>query len=155
LEWLDAQRDCRRASDLVSISLVGMSGSKSFIASALTALTLTGAGLGCLLYSIDYLDMKRLGEVPFFWHGLSIILGFVAAAPLIGAGILAPFRRPRLGAYIGFFGEIAAGLTWFIHVNGWWQMWDKTDFRVIFGLTIAVLIVTAWRVSRSVWPRRA
>src|SRR4051812_25169830 len=78
--------------------------------SFLLASSFLGAGTGCLLIGVLWAmspfptwgsPSLPLSENP--WLMLLPLMQLLVGGPLIGAGIMLPFRRARIGAYIGFF----------------------------------------------------
>jgi hypothetical protein len=86
--------------------------------SLLLSTSFVGAGIGCSLAGSRFLsddDGQRLD----WWRPVFAVVQVLAAGPLIGAGLLRPFGRARLGAYFGFFGPIIVGLVVGIFLVGW------------------------------------
>ncbi|HTM56292.1 MAG TPA: hypothetical protein VL175_19840 [Pirellulales bacterium] len=72
------------------------------LASILLSMSFIGAGIAC--FCAGYLFRNDANA-----NSLTALQTF-SSGPLIGAGMLAPFRRARLGAYAGFFAIVAVAL---------------------------------------------
>jgi hypothetical protein len=79
----------------------------------LVSASMIGAGLGCA-----GLALRTNPPVPIW----TLVL-FLAAGPLLGAGLLALIGRWWLGAYLGFFAQIGIWFGWAYLHFGWEQMW--------------------------------
>jgi hypothetical protein len=114
---------CRRYNEFISINLIGrwaLFGAVIglFLQSRITLRNLLlctgfmGAGLGCA-------GIASRGESI----GISEFLLFLAAGPLIVAGLFAPTGRWRLGMYVGFFGQLVLWFGWALIHHGWNGIW--------------------------------
>jgi len=78
--------------------------------------TFIGAAAACAMRALHNLGPR--GEfVP------SDLFAFLMIGPLVGAGIMAPCRRTRLGAYVGFFAQILLCFACACYFIGWHRMW--------------------------------
>src|SRR5687767_2807280 len=90
-----------------------------------------GAGIGCFFAAFRGAQSGQ---------GLWSLIQFVAAGPLIGASLLTPFHRMRLGAYVGFFAGIVAGIAGLILMIGTEVLWD---LRYVLGFTLLGVLAAA------------
>ena len=81
--------------------------------------SLVGAGIGCFAIGFRTLEYIAPNHNLPWWLPVFALVQTLAAGPLLGAGILLPFRRARIGIYIGFFLPIALAFTAAIIAFGW------------------------------------
>ncbi len=124
--------------------------------SLLLSTSFIGAGIGCYMAALglmfteprDYTDW--LGIVNALMPGLQ----FLAAGPLIGAGIFTPFARARLGAYIGFFVPIIVVFGYVVFLVGWKVVSAEPVAWQVAALTAFAFAVTTCGVFYRIWQRR-
>ena len=86
----------------------------------LMSVAFIAAAAACLKYSFG-----RIFDDPS-WQKVLLTIQFLAVGPLLGIGILTPFHKKKLGAYLGFFGGIIGGfliqlayhLGWLVRIRG-------------------------------------
>jgi hypothetical protein len=86
--------------------------------------TFLGAAAGCALRVLHGV-LHNLGPRGEFVP--SDLFAFLMIGPLVGAGIMAPYRRTRLGAYVGFFAQILLCFACAWYFIGWHRMWYPPD----------------------------
>jgi len=100
-----------------------------------------GAGVGCFIAAFQGLQSNQ---------GVWSLIQFIAGGPFIGAGLLTPFHRPRLGAYLGFFGGIVSGVAGLIVIIGPEVLWD---LRYVIGFTLVALVAATISILQKISQR--
>jgi hypothetical protein len=77
----------------------------------------------------------------------------VLAYALIGAGLLLPFHRARLGAYIGFFGILTYALAVEAYRGGWGYILQSLGLLPISLACAFVTMLGAFSIGRVIWRR--
>jgi hypothetical protein len=119
------------------------------VARLIVASAFLGAGGGCLLAAFD---AQRNWAVLPDWRRILVLLQFLASGPLIGAGLLAPTHQSRLGAYVGFFVGVVAGVVGVLTLVKWgaelpgvlWQL------RYIIGFSFMAIVLAVVSVVQRV-----
>jgi hypothetical protein len=113
-----------------------------------------GTGVGCYMAVLnwqprhDYTDW--LGIAKAVWPGIQ----FLAAGPLIGAGIFRLFARARLGAYVGFFAPIIAVLGYAVFLIGWRDVFREQVVIQVAALIVLTIAVASCAAVYQGWKRR-
>ncbi len=111
--------------------------------------TLIGVGLGCLQWLMTAEETVSVYQVP----------GIILAIPMITAGLAAPFHRVRLGAYVGFIGQLIVVIGILVFNFGWNEVFDDVlsswPNRVVAVLTIFVNSVAILSIVRKIAMARS
>jgi hypothetical protein len=109
--------------------------------SLLIATALICVGLGCVVASArtavridNSIDIAGASEL------LLMMTGFLASGPLIGAGLLIPFRNATLGACLGFLTEVVMFFGYHAVTLGWKAVWGADPLLVSLTMILAVLM---------------
>jgi hypothetical protein len=118
--------------------------------SLLLSTALLSAGIGLSLIVIDrWLSGER--TIPPGGYGVFNKIQFFAAGAFTGAGLLAPFGRLRVGAYVGIMIAVGWCLGLRIYLGGWQSSWQIPNFTVAFALASAVVAIAGATLLRKVW----
>ena len=117
----------------------------------LLSTSFVGAGVGCYFASFREFNARHYHTT--FWPAVVAMVQMVGAGPLIGAGLLLPFRRARVGAYVGFFAPIVVLICYEIVLFGWESV-ASFQGRLIVALTALVLVLGASSTVQILVRRR-
>jgi len=118
--------------------------------SLLLSTSFVGAGVGCFVAGRSILA----GNADLDWRTILAMLQVLGAAPLIGAGILGPFGRARLGAYLGFFAFVTVGLGYDTYHFGWNAISQSPMYLAVIGATAFAMSMAIFVVCRRTLRRR-
>ena len=114
----------------------------------LVAVACFAVAAGCYKNAFDHFMHPQANSG---WSGLFGFIQLIASGPLLTMGLLAPLHRIRLGAYIGFFGQLIVYIGIGIYMAGWSAVWAEPMVRFILAAVVFVLSLGLFSLCRSAY----
>jgi len=110
--------------------------------------------MGCFMAGFGSMLNRPFALSTVWWHSVLPCIQLLAGGPLIGAGVLWPFGRARLGAYLGFFVPIIAAIGYATSVIGWRAVLAEPSITPVVALIGFAVLMGIWSACCRIWKPR-